>query len=210
MTLPNRNERAKWVIGSPSQQATRERYDVWAAEYDDDLQAFGYRNPALAAGLIGRHFPKGISPLLDAGAGTGLMGEVLGILGYSDITALDLSEGMLEVAAKTGAYKETRQMALGGPLDFPSDHFAGMICLGTFVGGHAPTSSLDELIRIMKPGARVIFTVRNDVLADFKKAMDAHAEAGRWEFIEETEPYHSIPGSDDPQGTNVLFVYQVK
>lgn len=210
MTLPNRDQRVHWVIDSPSRDDTQERYDAWATEYDNDLQAYGYRSPSIAAGLIGRHLPKGTAPLLDAGAGTGNMGQILALLGYKDITAPDLSEGMLKVAAQTGAYKETRRMPLGEPLDFPSDHLAGMLCLGTFVGGHAPASSFDELIRIMKPGARMIFTVRNDVIADFKQAMDAHTQAGRWELLEETEPYYSVPGSDDPHGTNQLFVYQVK
>lgn len=210
MTLPNRDERVKWVISSTSRDEVLERYDAWAAEYDADLQAYGYRSPAIAAGLVGRYVSKGTGPILDAGAGTGNMGQILALLGYRDITALDLSEGMLRVAAQTGAYKETRQRALGEHLDFPDNKFAAMVCLGTFVGGHAPAASFDELIRIVQPGAHMIFTVRNDVLAQFKIAMDAHEQAGRWQLIESTEPYESVPGSDDPHGTNQLFVYLVK
>jgi SAM-dependent methyltransferase len=210
MTLPERDARANWAISSTSKEEVLERYNAWASEYDADLQAYGYRSPAMAAGLIGRHIPKGTGPILDAGAGTGNMGPVLALLGYRDITALDLSQGMLQVAAQTGAYKETRQMALGEHLDFPDNHFSAMICLGTFVGGHAPANSFDDLIRIVKPGAHMIFTVRNDVIAQFKVAMDAHEQAGRWQLVESTEPYESIPGSDDPHGTNQIFVYLVK
>ncbi|MDA0799572.1 MAG: class I SAM-dependent methyltransferase [Chloroflexi bacterium] len=210
MTLPNRDERVKWVISSTSRDEVLERYDAWAAEYDADLKAYGYRSPAIAAGLVGRYVPKGTGPVLDAGAGTGNIGQILVLLGYRDITALDLPEGMLRVAAQTGAYKETRQMALGDHLDFPDNHFAAMVCLGTFVGGHAPAESFDDLIRIVQPGAHMIFTVRNDVIAKFKGVMDAHEQAGRWQLIESTEPYESVPGSDDPHGTNQLFVYLVK
>ena len=209
MTLPNRDARVKWAIDSPSRDETEHRYDAWATEYDADLQAYGYRSPSIAAGLIGRYIPQDAAPLLDAGAGTGNMGQVLTLLGHPDITAIDLSEGMLRVAMQTGAYREARQMILGEHLDFPDNHFAGMVCLGTFVGGHAPVESLNELIRIVQPGAHMIFTVRNDVVAQFKPAMDAHQEAGRWQFIEVTEPYYSVPGSDDPPGTNQLFVYRV-
>jgi SAM-dependent methyltransferase len=209
MTLPNQSERVSWVISSSSRDETQQRYDAWASEYDTDLQAYGYTSPSIASGLVGRHIPKGAAPLLDAGAGTGNMGAFLALLGYKDITAIDLSEGMLRVAAKTGAYKETRQMALGEHLDFPNDHFAGMICLGTFVGGHAPAESFAELIRIMRPGAHMIFSIRNDVVAQFIPVLDAHETAAEWTHVETTEPYLSVPGSGDSHGTNQLFVYRV-
>jgi len=209
MTLPNRNERANWVIGSPSRDETQIRYDAWATEYDADLQAFGYRSLPIAAGLVARYVPKGTAPILDAGAGTGNLGPALALLGYADITALDLSDGMLKAAAQTGAYKETRRMALGEHLDFPDNHFAGMTCLGTFVGGHAPAESFDELIRIVRPGAQMIFTVRNDVIEAFKPIMDAHEQASEWVLVEKTAPYYSIPAGGDPRGTNEMFVYRV-
>jgi predicted TPR repeat methyltransferase len=98
-----------------------ERYDAWAEEYDADLQSYGFRSPAIAAGIMGRYVPRDSSPILDAGAGTGFMGEVLNTLGYKVITALDLSEGVLEVADRKGVYADLRQMALGNDLDFPSD-----------------------------------------------------------------------------------------
>ncbi len=210
MTLPGRDERVTWIISSTSSEEVQDRYDAWAEEYDADLQAYGYRSPAIAAGLVGRYVPQDAAPILDAGAGTGNMGQVLALLGYRNLTAIDLSKGMLAVAARTGAYRETRQMSLGQHLDFPDNHFAAMICLGTFVGGHAPAESLTELIRIVQSGGHMIFTVRNDVIDRFKEAMDAHELTGRWQLIGATEPYESVPGSDDPHGTNQLFVYHVK
>ena len=78
-----------------------------------DLQSYGYRSPAIAAGIMGRRVPRDSSPILDAGAGTGIMGEVLNTLRYKGITALDLSKGMLEVAARKGMYADLCQMALG-------------------------------------------------------------------------------------------------
>lgn len=210
MTMPGRDARVKWVISSTTNDEVRGKYDVWAEEYDADLQAFGYQSPAIAAGLVSRYVPKGAAPMLDAGAGTGNMGSVLALLGYRDLTAIDLSEGMLAVAARTGAYKATRQMELGQHLDFPDDHFAAMVCLGTFVGGHAPAESLDELVRVVQPGGHMIFTVRDDVVERFKQVMADHEQSGRWAPVETTEPYASVPGSGDPHGTNQLFVYQVK
>lgn len=209
MTLPERDARVAWIIASSSKEEAEKRYDDWAEEYDADLQAYGYRSPVLAAGLVSRHVPRGAAPILDAGAGTGNMGQVLALLGYPDLTAIDLSAGMLAVASRTGAYREVRQMTLGEHLDFPDNHFAAMVCLGTFVGGHAPPESLVELLRVTRPGGHMVFSVRNDVIAVFREAMDGHEQAKRWRLIEATDPYVSVPGSDDPHGTNELFVYEV-
>lgn len=209
MTLPGKDERVTWVIASKSKDEVREKYNAWAEEYDADLQSYGYRSPSIAAGMVGRHIPKGTAPLLDAGCGTGNMGQVLQTLGYPDITAADLSEGMLAVAKRTGAYRDTKQIVLGEHLDWPDNHFAGMICLGTFVGGHAPATAFDDLVRIVRSGGRMVFTVRDDVLDTFKQQMDAHEKAGRWKLIEATPPYVSVPGSDDPHGMNTIFVYEV-
>ena len=80
-------------------------YDRWAESYDADMAKFGYRHPAIGLALLCRHLPRGASPLLDAGCGTGLVGEWLGIAGYPEVDGLDLSEGMLKAAAKKSVYR---------------------------------------------------------------------------------------------------------
>ena len=74
----------------------RRAYDEWAATYDADVGVLGYINPAVVAGMVARHLEAGQGPILDAGAGTGIVGEVLAPLGYGPIAALDLSAGMLD------------------------------------------------------------------------------------------------------------------
>jgi predicted TPR repeat methyltransferase len=211
LTLPGREDRVRWALSSGSNEELAERYDAWAEEYDTDLQSYGYRSPAIVAGIMGRHVPSGNSPILDAGAGTGIMGEVLNTLRYEGITALDLSKGMLEVAARKGVYTDCRQMALGKNLDFPTDHFAVVVCIGTFAAGHAPPSSFDELVRITRPGGHIIFTVRSDMYEQggFKEKQQELQRANAWQLVEVVGPYVSVPGSDDPEGTNRVFAYRV-
>jgi len=43
--------------------------------------------------------------ILDAGAGTGMVGEVLTKLGYANLVAMDLSQGMLEVTRQKNVYQ---------------------------------------------------------------------------------------------------------
>lgn len=211
-TLALPDDRVKWVSSARNNQESAERYDAWAEQYDADTQSYGYRSPAITAGIMGRNVPQDSSPILDAGAGTGIMGEVLNTLGYKGIIALDLSRGMLEVAARKGVYSGLFQMALGEKLDFPTNHFAAVVCMGTFVAGHAKPDSFDELVRITRPGGKIIFTVRSQVYErdGFKEKLQDLQQANVWQLVEMVGPYINAPGSDEPEATNLLFVYQVK
>jgi predicted TPR repeat methyltransferase len=64
------------------------------------MAGVGYRHPTICLALLARHLPAGAGPVLDAGAGTGIIGEWLKILGYGPVEGVDLSPGMLEVAAR--------------------------------------------------------------------------------------------------------------
>jgi len=166
-------------------------YDDWAAKYDADNAALGFRLPPLAAGLAARYVPRGATPILDAGAGTGQVGMALAVLGYTDITGIDLSTRMLRVARATGAYAATRQQTLGKPLAFPDGHFAASLCIGSFGPGHAPPDSLTELARITRPGGYVIFNVVEHSWKDqgFPALIDRLTAAGTWTVEEDTGPF---------------------
>jgi hypothetical protein len=96
-------------------------------------------------------------------------------------------------------------MDLGEHPDFHNDRSPAMVCLGTFSGGHAPPEPFAELVRVVRPGGYMIFTVRNDVIERFREVMDGHERAARWRLVEVTEPRPSVPGSDQPDGTNEVF-----
>ena len=170
-------------------------YDGWAATYDAEMAAAGYRHPSICLALIARHLPRGSAPLLDAGAGTGLVGEWLGIMGYPHVEALDISEGMLAKAAGKGAYKAFHRLALGGPLPFADGHFAGIVSAGVFTSGHVGVEGLGELIRICRPGGVVVLTVKNTLWDGGFSARIMELEGqGVVVRAEETAPYVSMPG----------------
>lgn len=170
-------------------------YDGWADTYDHEMAIAGYRHPSICLALLARHLPRGAAPLLDAGAGTGLIGEWLGIMGYPHIEALDISEGMLAKAAAKGVYKAFHKLALGGPLPFSDGHFAGVISAGVFTSGHVGVEGLDELIRICRPGGVIVLTVKNTLWDGGFSARIAELEGeGLITRAEETEPYVSMPG----------------
>ena len=136
-------DKVKWIYSSKDNQELTERYDEWAKDYDSYLKReHGYEGPQLTAESFTRYVPK-TAKVLDAGAGTGLMGEVLAKMGYSDLVAIDLSHGMLDEARNKKVYKELRQMVLGEALDFADKSFDAVVSVGTFTMAHAPASSVD-------------------------------------------------------------------
>ncbi len=190
----------KWVgrvYRAESNEDLKRKYDAWAADYDRDVESVRYNLPALAAGLFGRHVAPDAGEVLDAGCGTGLLGEPLHLLGYHDLVGVDLSPEMLARAKARGVYRELQAMDLGARLDFPDDRFAAAAALGVLTPGHAPPRALDEMLRVTRPGGHLIFTVSRPAFEEggFEAHMEAIGAAGRWEAREATRPFLAIPGS---------------
>ncbi|MFM8989672.1 MAG: class I SAM-dependent DNA methyltransferase, partial [Alphaproteobacteria bacterium] len=152
------------VYGAGSTAEVAGHYDRWAATYDADMSAVGYRHPTIGLALLARHLPRGARPVLDAGVGTGIMGEWRGIAGYPEVEGLDISEGMLAVAARRGSYARLHKLALGGPLPFAAGTFAGILSVGVFPTGNVGAVGLDELGRICWPGGIIVVTVKTTLL----------------------------------------------
>ncbi len=210
MNVSERSERLKRVYGSRNNEELMEGYDAWAEEYDRDVLSFGYKIPAIMTGIIGRYVASNNGTILDAGAGTGILGEALIVLGYKNLVGIDLSSGMLEVARKKGVYQSLRRMALGEILDFPDNTFASTVSMGVFTEGHAPPDSFDELIRITMPGGHIIFSVRADVYLNlgFREKQDILEREGKWRLAEMTETFRAMP-LEDSQIFNRVFAYRV-
>ena len=178
-----------------SPQEVAALYDRWAQSYDGDMAIAGYRHPTICLALIARHLPRGAGPVLDAGAGTGLIGEWLRIVGYGPLEALDISQGMLDVARAKGLYDAYHCLALGSALPFADGSYAGIVSSGVFTTGHVGPNGLDELVRITRPGGVLVLTVKTTLWADGIEARIAQFEAeGHVRRLEQTAPYVSMPG----------------
>ncbi|MFC2011600.1 class I SAM-dependent DNA methyltransferase [Chloroflexota bacterium] len=210
--MPNsdRRNRVQWIYTSKDNKELEERYDQWAKDYDSDLnEEFGYLGPQYAVQFFVRYVPRD-AIILDAGAGTGLVGTLLAKQGYKNLIAMDLSKGMLEEARKKNVYKELHQMVMGDPMDYTTDFFDAVISIGVLTIGHAPASSFDELVRITRPGGHIVFSLRPDVYRDrgFKEKLDELEAAGKWKLAEVSEEIASLPKGEPDVKQNV-WVYQV-
>lgn len=196
-----REDAEQWttrVYESTTLEELARAYDLWASRYEEDMHSLGRRGPEVVAALVARHVRNLDSAILDAGAGTGLVGQLLHFLGYTHLVALDLSSGMLEKAARRGIYRELHQGVLGEPLRFSSGAFEAVVAAGVFTKGHAPASAFDEILRITRSGGSVIFTcVTSDYeQGEFRRAFDTCTADRRWRLVEASRPVHALPVSE--------------
>lgn len=205
-----KQSKVQWIYSSHDNKELAERYDQWAREYDAELDKdFGWWGPQHAAVFFAKYVPKE-AKILDAGAGTGLMGEILSKQGYTDLVAMDLSQGMLEEARQKNVYHELHQMVMGEALDFATDSFDAVVSVGVLTVAHAPASSFDELVRVTKPGGYIVFTLRPDVYENsgFKEKQTALESEGRWQLVEVSEPFQPLP-KGEPEVYHQIWVYEV-
>lgn len=197
------------VYSAKNQNELEKGYDQWAEAYDRDLLRFGYRLPPLAAGLLSRYVQDRSAPLLEAGCGTGLLGEILVALNFEHIEGFDLSERMLAVAKRKRAYKALYKMRLGDRLSFTDHQFVAVVSIGTFTVGHAGPEGFDELIRITQPGGYLVISIRTDINPDnphLHRMNEIEAE-GRWRCIDQSHEVVTMPW-EDANLRNKIYVFQ--
>jgi len=199
------------VYSSRSAEEISRKYDEWAQTYDEDMAAAGYRHPSICLALLARHAKPGDGPVLDAGAGTGMIGEWLRIIGFAPLVALDASEGMLNVARHKGVYDELCQGFMGQALPFGTNRFAAAVSAGVFTLGHVGPEGLDELLRVVRPGGVITLTVKDKLYAEggFRDYLAELIAAQRCRRLEETGSYASMPRHDDDHLSSRALVLQV-
>jgi predicted TPR repeat methyltransferase len=186
------------VYGAKTTDELSSAYDEWAESYDTDMGEVGYRHPSVALGLLTRHLPRGSSPILDAGAGTGLAGELLGTMGYPEVDALDASEGMLRIARSKNTYRELHHAFLGQPLPFEANRYAAAISTGVFTAGHVGEEGLPELFRVVRPGGLIVLTVKVTVWeAGFEEYLRRSEDDEVIAVVEVTPSYASMPSGSE-------------
>lgn len=184
-----RDSRLQWIYASQGADQLRERYDVWAADYDSDLDDLQWRAPQAGAGRCG-YFARPGAEILDAGCGTGLVGVSLAELGHARIIGFDLSIGMLAQSAARGVYAELHQGSLLDRLPFDDGRFGSVVSVGVFTLGHVDGSAFAELARVTSDGGHVTITFRYDALDSlgYRAAQQRLVDSGTWEVAEVTEP----------------------
>lgn len=151
-------------------------YDKWAATYNDEVmdKAQEYVAPSIVAQIalrVSDNFAQ--SAILDAGCGTGLVGQALNLAGAKIIDGLDLSSAMLKIADETRVYRSLSQADLTQRLQKEDGIYDLVTCVGTFTNGHVgPDPAIREFVRLTKKHGTIIITV----LEEFWEAAKFSAE----------------------------------
>lgn len=199
------------LYGAESLEDLRGHYDAWAERYEADSLRFGRMAPPVAAGYVGRHTPLGTrGPVMDIGCGTGVMGDILTVLGLGPLDGVDLSPGMLTVAARKGVYRNLLEAAVGpDKLRAQPGSYALTIAVGVFTLGHAGPEALDEMVRLTRPGGLVVFSATLPVLDDgFHAKIQALSDRDRWRMVEATAPFTALRNVPEAPSARV-FAYRV-
>ncbi len=164
-------------------------YEKWAKTYNKDVSTEQYCGPEYITDFFSEvvkkedynkeHFDLEI---LDAGCGTGLVGVVLQQKGYHTIDGCDLSDKMIGIAQKTGAYRSLNEgVDLNQMTAFKAHQYDVTLSCGVFTLGHVPPTALEELIRITKPGGLIVMSTRKSYYdsTDFQAVCDHLKNEGK-------------------------------
>jgi predicted TPR repeat methyltransferase len=149
-------------------------YDDWATEYDADVATHGYGLPDMMVRTLNKALSQSeISDrhalrVLDAGCGTGLVGQALHDAGFADLHGIDLSAEMVAVAENRGIY---RSLEAGSDLTVPlPSHLvasADIVTIGgVFTVGHVWPDALAICAGLARPGGILVVSVRATYLAE--------------------------------------------
>jgi len=189
-----------------------ERYTRFAPVYDQLVEDWGYQCYRTAADALQHYVPKE-EPILDAGCGTGLVGQALAALGYQNITGIDISSEMLAKVEVAGHYQQVHLQDLSQtPYPFVDKSFAAIACIGVFSLIGDPTLVLKEFCRLVRPQGYLVFSQQEllfekygyaKILADFEQHNQLRCESV-------SEPVVYLPNREGYSDRKVIYcIYQV-
>ncbi|XP_067656481.1 methyltransferase-like protein 27 [Haliotis asinina] len=198
-------------------QQIMEMFDDYADDYEEEALTKGSRAHEIVGDFLANTYPesdRSSVKVLDVGAGTGFVGMKLKALGFTYVDALDPAQKMLDVAKTKNVYRHLicAFMDKNRVEEIETDFYDCVTATAAFNEGLIPCNAFPQLIRILKPGGRIVFTVPQmhvDNAVEYRGRLipliDKMAAGGVWEVT-------AIPLADG-QLSNCLgpgFLYSLK
>ncbi len=200
-------ERINWAVGAGDSATMQARYDLWAKNYDADLTATeSYLAPARTVAVF-KDLAEPSARILDAGCGTGFVGEELAKAGYAHIDGLDYSQGMLDQAAAKGIYADLMQADLNQPIALDDQSYDAVVQVGSTL--HVDGSCFREFSRILRPGGYLVFCGWDRVFDEggFRQNVEALKTEGRLIEVSLGESFKPLPLSE-PEMDYRVYVFR--
>ncbi len=147
-------------------------YKKWAQTYDEDFAiSSNYISPQKISNFFLEHSKSTDTPILDVGAGTGLVGEFLKLKIKKEIIGIDISSEMLHEAKLKKCYTSLIEADITKKIPLKENSIGAIVSAGTFTHGHVGPGALDELLRITKPGGLFVLSINSKffIEAGFKE-----------------------------------------
>jgi len=149
------------AYGLKSREDILRYYQGLAPNYDEDFaRAMDFLVPATIAEAYAK---AGAGPVLDVGAGTGLLASELAARGVSPVDGIDLSPDMVAIARGKALYRALYEADVTARLPFADGAYAGCVSSGTFTHGHVGPGAFDELLRVTAAGGFFALSVHSGV-----------------------------------------------
>jgi ubiquinone/menaquinone biosynthesis C-methylase UbiE len=179
-------------------------YQKWASLYDkDNDDLLGTVSQPIAVQIFQEFVKDKKLKIVDVGCGTGLVGQELEKSGFINFDGIDISQEMIDIAYSRG-YKTLFLGNLNESLPFQSKSYDAALCVGVFTHGHVSSDRLSELVRIVKSGGIICFTVNEGVYDSygFDSKIKSLESTNIWKILE-------IRKSDYMTKKNVKGIYCV-
>lgn len=169
---------AAYALSGPDDN--RRLYADWAETYETGFIAeTGYRLHEIVA----EHFiaTGGVGPVLDIGAGTGVVGAALTERAGVVVDGMDLSPDMLEEARAKALYRHLFVADITTAMSLPDGLYHGAVSAGTFTTGHVGPEALVHVLDAVASGGWIVISVntRHWQAKGFEAEMTSLSEQGR-------------------------------
>jgi predicted TPR repeat methyltransferase len=163
-------------------------FDAFAATFDANLSALGYRAPQLVADLLREVLPAPARQLdvHDLGCGTGLCGPLVRDWAR-ELSGCDLSNGMLKKAERRQVYDRLDHAELVAHMLAHPLGFDALICADTLCYFGELGEALRASAQALRPGGTLVFTVEASLSMDAAPyRLQAHGRyAHRRDYVEQ-------------------------
>ena len=122
-----------------------------------------YQSPKKISSFFEKYSKNTDTPILDVGAGTGLVGELLNVKGKKEIIGIDISSEMLDQAKLKDCYTSLIEADITRKIPLKNNSIGAVVSAGTFTHGHVGPEAFDELLRITKPGGLFVLSINSKV-----------------------------------------------
>lgn len=176
-----------------------DNYDEFSKSYEEVSSTLGFSLPKFIADLLFNEVPSSVfedpnATMMDVAAGTGLIADGLRRHGFAGIIdGIDGSLEMMNVAQKKGHYRSLVKHILmpGKIMPVMDNSYDILTCVAALSTGHIQSCMIPDMLRTVKTGGHMIFTVRDNItaceyVAELKELIKQMEVDGKWRQVSMT------------------------